>query len=287
MTPSDAMETMVWIGDSHIGSVVPEAEALISTSDHGVTVGDGVFETLKVTRLGAFALTRHLHRLQRSCDHMGITMPKADLLANAVHEVLAVNAPVIGDLARLRITITSGLGPLGSERSTDDVTVIIATSAQKRWPEHTTLLTVPWTRNERSAITSVKSTSYAENVVALRYVHERDAGEGIFVNTVGSVCEGTGSNVFWVRDGRVFTPALSTGCLAGITRELVLEWFDVDEVAAPLSEAIAADEVFITSSTRDVQPVVAWDTAKWEGVGPVASSIQREFGRRAAETIDP
>lgn len=287
MTRSDAMETMVWIGDSHIGSVVPEAEALISTSDHGVTVGDGVFETLKVTRQGAFALTRHLRRLQRSCDHMGIAMPRADLIVDAVHEVLAVNAPVIGDLARLRITITSGLGPLGSERSTDDVTTIIATSAQKPWPEHATLLTVPWTRNERSAITSVKSTSYAENVVALRYAHERGAGEGIFVNTVGSVCEGTGSNVFWVRDGRVFTPALSTGCLAGITRELVLEWFEVDEVAVPLREAIAADEVFITSSTRDVQPVVAWDAAEWGSAGPVTSSIQREFGRRAAELIDP
>jgi branched-chain amino acid aminotransferase len=287
MTASDAMGPMVWVGDAHMGSVVPEDEALISTLDHGVTVGDGVFETLKVTNQGAFALTRHLRRLERSCDHMGLTMPDPDHIRSAVREVLTVNAPVLGALARLRITITSGVGPLGSERSASDVTVIIATSPQKPWPSHATLVTVPWTRNERSAITSVKSTSYAENVVALRYAHEHGASEGIFLNTVGSVCEGTGSNVFWVCDGQLFTPALSTGCLAGITRELVLEWFDVNEVDAPLSDVCEADEVFITSSTRDVQPVSTWDAHVWTGTGEVTAGIQHEFSQRAAETLDP
>ena len=83
---------------------------------------------------------------------------------------------------------------------------------------------VPWVRNERSAVAGLKTTSYAENVVALAYAKERGAIEAVFANTRGELCEGTGSNVFVVRDGVVWTPPLDSGCLAGITRALAVEW---------------------------------------------------------------
>ena len=85
------------------------------------------------------------------------------------------------------------------------------------------MVVVPWPRNERSAVAGLKTTSYAENVVALAHATERGAGEAIFANLAGNLCEGTGSNVFVGVDGRLVTPPLSSGCLAGITRELVLE----------------------------------------------------------------
>ena len=107
-----------------------------------------------------------------------------------------------------------------------------------------------------------KTISYAENVVALAHAHERGADEAILANTVGALCEGTGTNVFVVQGGRVRTPSLSTGCLAGITRELVLELIDVEETDALTSADLrGADEAFLTSSTRDVHPIASVDGA--------------------------
>lgn len=278
---------MVWVGDGRLGSIVPESEALISVFDHGLTVGDGVFETLKVTDQGAFAVTRHLDRLARSCAAMGLPMPDRGLIRQAIDEVVVVNAPVYGALGRLRITVTAGAGPLGSERSDEEATLIVAVAPQRAWPPMATLVTVPWRRNEHSAIAMVKSTSYAENVVALRYAHAHDASEGIFCNNQGNVCEGTGSNIFWVKDGQVFTPTLVSGCLAGVTRALVVDWFDVTECDAQSAEVHQADEVFITSSTRDVQPVSRWDSQHWPEVGAITASLQREFCQRSITDIDP
>ena len=82
---------------------------------------------------------------------------------------------------------------------------------------------VPWTRNENGALAGLKTISYAANVRALAYAHERGAGEAIFANTQGNLCEATGSNVFLVRDGVLITPPPSAGCLLGVTRALLLE----------------------------------------------------------------
>ena len=149
------------------------------------------------------------------------------------------------------------------------------------------LATVPWARNERSAVAGAKTTSYAENVVALAYAHERGADEALFLDTRGNVCEGTGTNVFWVRDGRIVTPALSTGCLAGVTRALVVEWCGAEEVETDLDELASAAEVFLTSSTRDVQAVRAVDGVTLPAPGPVTAEAAAVFAERSAEGPRP
>ena len=101
----------------------------------------------------------------------------------------------------------------------------------------------------------IKTTSYAENVKALAYAKERGCTEAIFATTTGLLCEGTGSNVFVGIDGRLLTPPLSSGCLAGVTRDLVLEVTDAVEEDIPMAAFRDADEVFLTSTGRDVQPV--------------------------------
>jgi branched-chain amino acid aminotransferase len=101
------------------------------------------------------------------------------------------------------------------------------------------------------------------------------------------LCEGTGSNVFVVIDGRVVTPPTSDGCLAGITRDLVVEWCEVEEQSLPLSVLHEADEVFITSSTRDVHPVARVDGQHLAAPGPVTAEVARTFLRRSAENPDP
>jgi branched-chain amino acid aminotransferase len=124
---------------------------------------------------------------------------------------------------------------------------------------------VPWRRNERGALTGLKTTSYGENVLALAYAHDRGADEAIFANTRDELCEGTGSNVFVVRDGLLVTPPLTSGCLAGITRALVLERVGAveEELAVAELDPSRVEEAFLTSSIRGVQPIAAVDGARF------------------------
>src|SRR5438552_2035114 len=211
-------DVKVWL-DGHL---VAEEEARVSVFDHGVTVGDGVFETIKVVDGTAFALTRHLSRLGQSADGLGLPKPDQDVARAAVSETLAANAG--DDVGRLRITYTGGVSPLGSERGVSGPTLIVAVGPASHWPASAALVTVLWPRNERSAVAGLKTTSYAENVVALSWAKERGGGEALYLDTQGRLCEGTGSNLFVVVDGRLITPSLTTGCLAGVTRALVMEW---------------------------------------------------------------
>ena len=113
----------------------------------------------------------------------------------------------------------------------------------------------PWPRNERSALAGVKSTSYAENVVALEWARQRGAGEALLANTAGNLCEGTGSNVFALLGGRLVTPPLSSGCLAGVVRSLLVEGGLASEEDIPVRALADVEEAFLTSSTREVQPI--------------------------------
>jgi branched-chain amino acid aminotransferase len=167
----------------------------------------------------------------------------------------------------------------------------LAVSPESYWEDATQVSVVPWVRNERSAVTGLKTTSYAENVVALDRAHQQGSSEAIFANGANELCEGTGSNIFVVRGGELLTPPLSSGCLAGITRELVLEWTDARETTLALDDLQSVDEAFLTSSTRDVQPIrqVVWPdgTTQPVTVGPVAEKTRQIFAERAASDIDP
>jgi branched-chain amino acid aminotransferase len=276
----------IWLGDRNGGSVVDRSRALVNVLDHGFTVGDGVFETLKVGPDGPFALTRHLRRLTTSARQLGLADPDLDVVRQAVTDLMLSDGPP-ADPRRLRITYTGGVAPLGSDRGDATPTLVVALAPAARWPATTSVVTVPWTRNERSALAGVKSTSYAENVVALRWAHDHDASEALFANTRGELCEGTGTNVFVVLGGQVLTPPLGSGCLGGITRELVLEWFGARQREMPVSVLQEADEVFITSSTRNVHPVVRADDRRWPEAGRVSRELQVAFDARADADIDP
>lgn len=275
----------IWLGDNHDGRLVDRAS--ISALDHGFTVADGVFETLKVVAGGPVALSRHLRRLGDSARILHLPAPDTAVIRSAVDEVVTAWQTDGGVLGRLRITFTAGEAPLGSERGEASPTLVVAVTDTAPWPETTTAVTVAWTRNERSAVAGAKTTSYAENVVALRAARERGASEALLANTAGELCEGTGTNVFVVVDGRVLTPHVSSGCLPGITRELVLEWCDAHQETLPLSVLQTADEVFLTSSTRDVHPVLRLDAREWAAPGKVTMAVRDQFAARLAADIDP
>ena len=273
----------VWLDDR----LVDEAQARVHVSDHGLTVGDGVFETLKVVGGVPFALRRHLDRLETSAAALGLPVDR-DLVLRAVRAVLAADQAGADDRARLRVTLTGGPGPYGSDRGATAPTLVVTASPLGQWPAAADVVTVPWVRNERSATAGAKTTSYAENVVALAYAKARGGGEAIFANTVGNLCEGTGSNVVVALDGRLVTPPLSSGCLAGVTRALVVEWLGVEEVDVPLSALGDADEAFLTSTTRDVQPIATVDGQRLASApGPLTAKAIEVFATRAAADADP
>lgn len=272
----------VWVN----GELSDETDARLSVFDHGVTVGDGIFESCKVVDGRPFALGRHLARLSRSAEGMGLPTPDADAVRRAVDETLAAN-DTSGQL-RLRLTYTAGPSPLGSDRGGSQPTLVVALARLSEWPPTTAVATVPWPRNERGALAGLKTTSYAENVVALASAKARGAGEALFANLEGDLCEGTGSNVFVALHGRLLTPPLTSGCLAGVTRSLLLEWTDAEEADIPMSSLPQVDEVFITSATRGVQPVHAVDGhALPAAPGPLTRRAQEVFAARSAESFDP
>lgn len=258
-------------------------EARVGVTDHGLVVGDGVFEAFKVTAAGPFALRRHLDRLTRSAAVLALPAPDHDLIRRAVDELLDGQRV---ELAKVRVTYTAGRGPLGSQAAYGPATLVVALDDAAPAAPAAHIVTAPWSRNEHGALAGLKSTSYAENVRVLAFAAARGASEGILLNTAGNVCEGTGSNIFAVFDGTVVTPPLAAGPLAGITRDLVLEWSDVQQRDFTLAEALAADEVFLTSSLRDVQPVRLWDDTQF-GPHPVTDAVARTFAERSGADLDP
>ncbi len=277
--------TTVWMN----GSVMDAAQATVQALDHGLTVGDGVFETVKVVRGRPFAISRHLRRLAASAQILGLDCPPAENLLAGVDQLLA--AGPTSALARLRITVTGGAGPLGSDRGSADPTLILALAPTSPWPGRIEVVSVPWPRNEHSAVAGAKTTSYAENVVALNTARRKGAHEALLPNTAGRLCEGTGSNVLVVHDGRLATPPLSSGCLAGITRELFLEWAAADGLPCEESDLefgvlARADDVLLTSTTGDVQQVAVLDERRVTGSDLGRAAVEL-FARRAAERSDP
>lgn len=275
----------VWIN----GTLCAADEARVSPFDHGLLTGDGVFETLKVYGGTPFAIRRHLERLRVSAEGMGLACPDADTVVDALRAVVEANHIADG---RVRVTVTGGDSPLGSERGAGGPLVIVAGGALGVWPETTDVVVVPWPRNERGALAGLKTTSYGENVVALAYAKERGGGEAIFANTVGGLCEGTGSNVFCVVDGELVTPSLSSGCLAGVTRALVIETTGAVERDLRVDALAGAEEAFLASTTREVQPIRAvvsdaGTTVLPAAPGPHTGAAAAAFAALVARTLDP
>ncbi|WP_278234564.1 aminotransferase class IV [Isoptericola sp. AK164] len=288
------MSLVIWAE----GRLVGAGEAALSAVDHGITVGDGVFETCTVFDGQVFALTRHLERLRRSATGLGLEAPDEQKVREGVAAVLDEAVRLDGPFdGRLRITVTAGIGPLGSMRVPGAQSVVVAVQDSVMMPESRSARS-PWPRNERSPIAGLKTTSYAENVVALADAKAKGGDESILPNTVGELCEGTGSNIFVERGGELLTPALSTGCLAGITRALVLEWGA--EAGLPVREAregelpfSVLDEVTtggvhlaLTSSGRNVQPIT-WLDGVDVVPGEITLAVREVFEKNCRERLDP
>jgi branched-chain amino acid aminotransferase len=244
----------VWLN----GSLVDAGSACISPSDHGLLVGDGVFETLRCYTGAPFALADHVARLEAGARALWLEPPPRSELAAAARAVIEANG--LCD-ARMRVTLTSGTGPPGLARGEREPTLLVSALPLTPWPPTATAIVSRWRRDEADPLTGVKTVSLVGSVMALAEARAERASEAIVLNRRGDLCEATTANVFAVRGGQVETPSLRSGCLPGITRERVLALcvdlgIAATETEVPASALDEADELFLTSSTRELQPLV-------------------------------
>ena len=245
------------------GELISANEACVSPFDLGLTVGLGVFETMAAYDGKVFAYDLHHARLIKSAEVFGLHVPERSVITAAITEVIDANHYHQGRY-RIRVTLTGGVNQLGGGREQGDVMV----TAQAARPAYSAsggdsakLAWVPFVINERAATAGVKSTSYADHVLAYRHALNAGADEALMLNSQGHLAEGSMSNVFVVKDGVVQTPSLASGCLPGVTRQLVVALcadldLPVKECQLGEQDIDSADEIFLTSSLREIQAAV-------------------------------
>lgn len=250
------------------GHVVPQHEARVSVFDTGFTFGDSVYETLRTYDGRPHALERHLRRLRRSAERLGFTPPDDAVLRERLAALLAAagNAE-----SYVRWIVSRGVGDLTYRfERVQGPTVVMVVKPLEPLPERyhaegVAAAIVDIRRNPPWALDpAIKSSNLLNNVLATREAQARGAYEAILLNGRGEVAEGAGSNVFVVEAGRLVTPPLEAGLLAGITRELVLEQaaeLGIEADEAPLAPAalVHADEAFFTSTLKEVLPIATLD----------------------------
>ncbi len=234
--------------------------------DPGLVNGAGVFETLLMTHGRVLALDRHLRRLAAGAERLGLPVPAQSQIEEALAAL--TRAGRSHQSARLRLTWTPGPHLQGS---------LLATLGPYLPAESATVQVSPFRRNENSAIAGVKSTSYAENLVALEGATRHGADEPILANSQGELSEGATSNILIERDGELLTPPLWSGCLPGITRELCLEWgrlagLPIREATLPISVMNTTPHAALTSALKGVLPVRAVDGRMIE-TGPLTRQL--------------
>ena len=235
---------MVWLD----GKWMKEAEARVSCADGGFLRGEGVFETMLALGGQPFAFSEHWSRLTQGADAFGLkVMSSQD--AEAIAKELLVRNGLVGSQERVRLRVT---------RSPQHLLFTAAAVPQSVGLEK--VLTSGFVRNERSPLSGLKAISYGENALALSWGQARGATEVILGNSRKEWCEGTWSNVFAVESGELWTPPLTSGCLPGVTRGIIIalakkEGIVVREEARPLEWLQDVEELFLTSSLRGVRSV--------------------------------
>lgn len=244
---------LVWIN----GEIFDAANASVSALDHGFTLGDGFFESVRVTDGKPCFLERHFVRMRQSADRLDIALEPSD--ADLRDAIDAMISRFGSDSARLRVSVTSGLGPLGPVRGSAGSTITIAIDTLPEFSPTVRVVTVPWIRNERSPLAGIKSASWGEGVEMLRLVRQMGADEALLADSTGRLSEAIAANVFLMLDGELVTPTLSTGCLPGVARAVLLDAGLARERDVDINEMQLVDEIFLASSISGIRAVVSID----------------------------
>lgn len=241
------------------GEIMLAGEATIPATDEGLLRGDGAFEVIRVYDGRPFALEAHLARLERSAGNLRLPLNVEAVRADAYRLLAEAGAGRDHDL--LRIVLTRGGRRL------------LMTEPLPPSPDRIRLRSVTYAPTR--VLDGVKSLSYAANMLASRLAREQGYDDALLVTPHGRVLELPTSSVFWIRDGALLTPPLGDHILASITRAAVIELTGAGESACTLADLGGADEVFVASTTREVQPVAAVDERSFDAVGPVTAEVAK------------
>ncbi len=223
--------------------------------DRGLLLGDGLFETILAKNAELMLFDDHVARLRAGCAAMALPAPDK----TAVRELCELAIADAGPRPRMavRLTLTAGSGGRGLDRPDAVEPHVFATAAPVVRPEGAAaLVTSPVRRNEGSPTSWLKTLSYLDNVWARRMAAPDDA---LMLNNGGEICCATAANIFWVKDGKLYTPSLDCGVLDGVMRRRVMALQPVEEVRAPRAMLEQSDAVFLTSSLIGVRPVASLD----------------------------
>ncbi|MDZ4854573.1 MAG: aminotransferase class IV [Nitrospirota bacterium] len=282
---------------------VKDTEAVVSVFDHGFLYGDGVYETIRSYGSWIFMRDQHLARLRRSAAAIGLTIPIPEhRWPGLLHEAMIRND--VGNEhtdAYLRITISRGAGDIGLDPALCPTpTIVIMTKllhppSPELYRTGVTLIVAETRRNLPSALSpQIKATNFLNNILAKREAIAAGAFDSILLNWESHVTECTVSNIFFVRAGRLCTPALACGLLDGITRDIVLSLaqeaqIPVDEGHFGVEDMYQADECFLTNTSMEVMPVTMLDRHPvGKGTpGLLTQQIQRLFIANRAHLKEP
>jgi len=234
-------------------------DASVSIHDRGFLFGDGIFESIRSYRGVPFLLDRHLQRLVRSAEKLELNIPKTtEELPCIVKEILKKNLVSEG---YIRITLSRGLNGRGIDIDPLSIGTLVVTAVPFSLSyEKMKICFVKTVKTPPEALDpSIKSANFLNNIMAKREAKKKGCSEGIMLSISGHVAEGSISNIFWTKDGVLFTPDLGVGILPGITRELILEIAEDENIPVntgyfPPENLINADDIFLTNSLMEIMP---------------------------------
>ena len=278
------------------GTISDARSAVVSVFDHGFLFGEGVYETLRTYNHIPFLLDRHLRRLRASAEGIGLSVPLTDLdFGKRIHDTMAT-ANISGE-SYIRLVVTRGVGELSYDPGTCPHPTIVMivkphaeTSADVLNRGIGIVVSSVLRNHPKSVNPRIKSNNLLNNALAMQDALRAGAEEALMRNHRGEISECAQSNFFLVRQGEAITPSLEAGLLEGITRNFL---FDVGKtIGVPVRDAIlrdsdleTADEMFITSTTREILPVTSIDH-RLVGAGtpgPVTRALAEAYRRRANE----
>jgi branched-subunit amino acid aminotransferase/4-amino-4-deoxychorismate lyase/sugar phosphate isomerase/epimerase len=249
------------------GRVTPPDKAVVPATDEGFLRGDGAFEVLQVYGGRPFELDRHLERFATTCEAILLEFPRDEILADLA--AMLDEAGAVDCLWRALVA-----------RGGTRLHLLEWAPPEKRRSMPLTLRTVPY--QPTVVLSNLKPMSYGANMAASRHARAQGGDEGLLVHPDGTVLEAPTASIFWAIDGLLKTPALDLGILPSITRMVIMEALDTREVSAPLDEVLAADEVFLASTSREIQPVSRIDGTEYEAPGPLCRAARRALDEAIA-----
>jgi branched-chain amino acid aminotransferase len=283
---------MIFLNDR----LVPENKAKVSVFDHGFLYGDGVYETLRVYKGTVFMIEEHTKRLFRSASMISLRIPLSpDEIKSAVYKTIRKNRH---REAYVRISVSRGPGPIGLDPGLcPKSTLVVISKDMGKYPGHlyrkgVRIAVVRTRRNCRNALDPrIKSLNFLNNIIATIEAKKRGAYEAIMMNYRGYVAEGTISNIFFVKNRILCTPATEVGILEGITRRVIIDiaqelQIRVREGSFHRRYLYTADEVFISSTTKEVMPVtIVDDTRIGMGAGKLTGMIHKAYKQKVLQYI--